>query len=106
ETEGPKARLEFGGACPRIATAPASARRCRGVPIIEIDPLQPDHATAQGAKAQRPLKVDPEVAATVRVSNRIRGRQADGKAHPIALETGCHSPAVLRQVRRRIRGAF
>src|SRR5262249_50653807 len=106
ETEGPKARLEFGGACPRIATATASARRCRGVPIIEIDPLQPDHATAQGAKAQRPLKVDPEAAATVRVSNRIRRPKEDGKAYPIAIGTGLHMPAVLRQVRRRIREAF
>src|SRR2546428_12184596 len=95
----PPARTAAGGLA---ASGPASAGRPRagaaastpGAFLEHSDRrLKPDDPAAEGPQRQRPLEIDPEMAAPLGVVDGPRGGETDGEAHGTLTEAA-RCPAV------------
>src|SRR5438045_3033551 len=86
----PEARFQGGDALAHVAAAPATAARDRAVARRVVHAFEPDHPAAGGAQGQGPVEIHPEVPASLGVTDRVRGSEADGAAHA-ALPTASGS---------------
>src|SRR5439155_3883819 len=78
EAVGLQAPFQRGDALARIRAVALAARVCA---LAEVDALQPDDPASGGAQGEGPVQVHPEMAAALRVLDRLRRGEADRKAH-------------------------
>src|SRR5260221_3338932 len=71
--------LQGGDACARIgAVSPAARVRA----VVKVDALQPDDAASVGAQGEGPVQVHPEMAAALRILNRLCPGDAQQEGPP------------------------